>query len=255
MKKFVIGNLKMNLQNIKEREAYLTRMGKEISKKNMENVEIVLCPPFVHLEGFKKWKNKKIARGAQDVFFEEKGSFTGEISPSMLKDFDCQYVIIGHSERRRYFGESGEFISYKIKAVLKQNIRPILCIGETREEKDSDQTMKIVADQLKEALADIDSSKIKNVVIAYEPIWSVGTDMVPASNEIMSAKLLIKKILHELVGKKFASEVAIIYGGSVNAKTIRQVCLDAEVDGVLVGRESLDPKEFIKIAEIINKNF
>jgi triosephosphate isomerase len=254
MKKFVIGNLKMNLQSIKERETYLARMGKEISRKKMDNVEIVLCPPFVHLEGFKKWRNKKIIRGAQDIFFEEKGSFTGEISPLMLKDLGCQYVIVGHSERRRYFGESGEFINYKIKAILEKSLFPILCIGESRDEKDSDRTMAVVTNQLKEALKEIDSGKIKDVIVAYEPIWSVGTDVIPTSNEVMSAKLLIRKILYEMFGKKAAEEVSIIYGGSVNSRTVKQVCLDAEVDGVLVGRESLDPREFIKIAEIISIN-
>ncbi|MFA5994225.1 MAG: triose-phosphate isomerase [Parcubacteria group bacterium] len=252
MKKFVIGNLKMNLQNIAERDAYLARMSEELKNKKLDDVEIVLCAPFVHLEGFKKWKNKKVKRGAQDVFFEEKGSFTGEISPLMLKNLDCEYVIVGHSERRKYFGENGAVINGKIQAALKADLCPILCVGETLEERESDHTMQVITNQVTEALQAVNSAKVKRVIIAYEPIWSVGTDVVPSSNEIMSAKLLIRKILHELVGKRSAEEVPIIYGGNVNSQTVEQVCLESEVDGVLVGRESLEPKEFIKIAEIIN---
>jgi triosephosphate isomerase len=254
MKKFVIGNLKMNLQSIEERAAYLVRMSEELKNKKLDDVEIVLCAPFVHLEGFKKWKNKKVKRGAQDVFFEEKGSFTGEISPLMLKNLDCEYVIVGHSERRKYFGENGAVINGKIQAALKMGLRPILCVGETLEERENDRAMQIITSQVTESLQMVSSTKMKHLVIAYEPIWSVGADVVPSSNEIMGAKLLIRKILHELVGKRSAEEVPIIYGGNVNAKTVYQVCLEAEMDGVLVGRDSLDPKEFVKIVEMISGN-
>lgn len=254
MKKFVIGNLKMNLLSVSERNIYLKGMERVLAGKKFPDTEIVLCPPFVHLENFGKWKNKKVMRGAQDMFFENKGSFTGEISPVMLKNFGCNYVIVGHSERRRYFGENGEFINHKIIAALNHGIRPILCVGETKEEKENDQTMRVIASQLKEALMDVSRMKVGQVVIAYEPIWSVGTDVVPSSNEIMSAKLLIRKILVELFGKKYADQVAVLYGGSVNAKTVKQVCIDSEVDGALIGRESLQPREFVKITEIINNN-
>jgi len=252
MKKLVIGNLKMNLLSSDEREKYLQSMDKELSGKKLTNCEIVLCPPFVHLEGFKKWKNKRIKRGAQNMFFEDKGSFTGEISSVMLKNFGCEYVIVGHSERRKYFGESGEFINHKIISALKNGLKPILCVGETKAEKDADHTMRIITKQVKEALADVSKTKASQLIIAYEPIWSVGTDAIPTANEIMGAKLLIRKILHELFGKKYAEEVAILYGGSVSAKTVKQVCVDSEVDGALIGRESLQPREFVKIVEIIN---
>jgi len=252
MKKFVIGNLKMNLQSVDEREKYLAWMEKELAGKKFSNAEIVLCPPFVHLEGFKKWKNKKIKRGAQNMFFEDKGSYTGEISPVMLKNFGCEYVIVGHSERRKYFGENGEFINHKIISALKNGLQPILCVGETKAEKDADYTLGVITRQVKEALADIGRTKANQIIIAYEPVWSVGTDVLPTANEVMGAKLLIRKILHEIFGKKYAEEVAILYGGSVSVKTVEQVCVDSEVDGALIGRESLQPHEFLKIAEIIN---
>ncbi len=254
MKKYIIGNLKMNLLSPSEREQYLGRMDKELAKKKFNNVEIVLCPPFVHLEGFAKWKNKKVKRGAQDIFFEDKGSFTGEISPVMLKNFGCEYVIVGHSERRKYFGEAGEFINHKIISALKNGLRPVLCVGETKAEKDSDRTLAVITRQVKEALVNMGKTKANQLVIAYEPVWSVGTDVLPTSNEVMGAKLLIRKILHELFGKKYAEEVAILYGGSVNSKSVKQVCVDSEVDGALIGRESLQPHDFVKIIEIIDAN-
>jgi len=254
MKKFVIGNLKMNILSMSEREVYLKGMDRVTTGKKFTGTEIILCPPFVHLEGFKKWRNKKVKRGAQDIFFENKGSFTGEISPVMLKNFGCEYVIIGHSERRKYFGESGELINHKIISALENDLHPILCVGETKDEKDSDYTLEVITRQVKEALASVSRAKAGQIIIAYEPVWSVGTDVLPTSNEVMGAKLLIRKILHELFGKKYAEEVAILYGGSVSAKTVQQVCIDSEMDGALIGRESLTPSDFIKIVEALNSS-
>ena len=252
MKKFVIGNLKMNLLSISEREVYLKGIDRVFAGKKNQNTEVVLCPPAIHLEAFKKWKNKKIKRGAQNIFFEDKGSYTGEISPLQIKNLGCEYIIVGHSERRKYFGESGEFVNFKIISALNHGLRPILCIGETKEDKNAERTREVITKQIKEAMMDVSRVKAKQIVIAYEPVWSVGTDEIPSSNEVMGAKLLIRKILYELFGKKYADEIAILYGGSVNAKTVKQVCIDAGVDGVLVGRESLQPKEFQKIVEIVN---
>lgn len=254
MKKFIIGNLKMNLQSAEERGKYLAWMDKELAGKKLNNSEIILCPPFVHLEAFKSWKNKKIKLGAQNVFSAEKGSYTGEISPLMLKNSGCEYVIIGHSERRKYFGEKGEFINHKIISAIKNGLKPIVCVGETKAEKEADYAMEVITRQVKEALAGVNRTKANQIIIAYEPVWSVGTDETPTVNEIMGAKLLIRKVLVEMFGKKYAEEAAILYGGSVNAKSAKQVCLEPDVDGVLIGRESLNPHEFMKIAEIINSS-
>lgn len=254
MKKLIVGNIKMNILSAEERDKYLQWVDKELAGKKFNNSEIVLCPPFVHLEAFKLWKNKKVKLGAQDVFSLEKGSYTGEISPLMLKNFGCEYVIIGHSERRRYFAESDAEINLKVISALKNGLKPILCVGETREEKESDQTMEVINRQMRGSLININRTKANHMVIAYEPVWSVGNDVVPTANEIMSARLLIKKILVELFGKKYAEEVKILYGGSVSAKTAKRVCIDAETDGALIGRESLNPHEFLKIAELINNN-
>ena len=186
------------------------------------------------------------------MFWEAKGSFTGEVSPAMLKDFGCEYVILGHSERRRYFCERDEEINLKIISALKNNLKPIICVGESKQEKEDNQTLSVISQQVKSALEKVSRTKAENLVIAYEPIWSVGTDEVPKENEIMEARVLIFKILTGLFGVKYAQKVKIIYGGSVSVFTVKQVCLDPGMDGALIGRESLTPYEFVKIAEIIN---
>lgn len=252
MDKLVVGNLKMNVLSPLERDRYLDLMKKELSGKELSKTEIILCPPYVHLESFKKGIGEKIKIGSQNIFWEKEGPFTGEISPAMVKNYGGEYVIIGHSERRKYFCETDEEINLKIKAALKASLRPIVCVGETKLEKDANQTMKVLSCQVKEALFGINRTKIEQVAIVYEPIWAVGTDVVPTSNEIMEAKLLIRKILIETFDKRYSEGVRIIYGGSVNSKTVREVCIEPGMDGVLIGRESLTPFEFIKIAEIIN---
>lgn len=254
MKKLVVGNLKMNLLNVQERDRYLKWMDKELAGKIFKNSEIVLCPPFAHLEAFKNRKNRKTKIGAQNMFSREKGSYTGEISPAMLKSFGCEYVILGHSERRRYFAESGIEINSKMIAALKFGLRPILCVGETKVEKDNHHAMKIITRQLEEALIAISRAKAERIIIAYEPVWAVGSDLMPAANEIMEARLLIRKFLVGTFGKKYAERVRILYGGSVNARTAKQVCVEPGMDGALIGRESLLPHEFVKIAEIINNS-
>jgi triosephosphate isomerase (TIM) len=252
MEKLVIGNLKMNILSAVERERYFGLFKKEITKKIFPKVQIVLCPPFIHLESFEKNLGKKVRIGAQDMFWEREGSFTGEISPAQLKNFGMEYVIIGHSERRRYFGEGNEVVNLKISAALKIGLKPVICVGETKQERDRKQTLGVITKQVREALKDISRTKAQELVIAYEPIWAVGTDVVPTANEIMEAKLLIRKILVNMYEKRYADQVRIIYGGSVNAKTVEEVCLEPAMDGALIGRESLIPYEFIKIAEILN---
>ena len=243
----------MNLLSPQERERYLTCLAKELQGKKIKNSEIILCPPFVHLEAFGKIKNKNIKLGAQNVFSEDKGSYTGEISPTMLKNFGCEYVILGHSERRRYFSENNEDINLKIVAAIKNGLRPVLCLGETKAEKESDLTLQIIGKQVQECLVGISRTKLEQIIFVYEPIWAVGSDLIPSANEIMEAKVLIRKILVEMFGQKYIKNIQILYGGSVNCKNSKEVCIAPELDGVLVGRESLVPHEFIKIVEILDK--
>ncbi|HAI74163.1 MAG TPA: triose-phosphate isomerase [Candidatus Moranbacteria bacterium] len=254
MNKIVIGNLKMNLQSIEERERYLKEFSKELIGKKFQNTEIVLCLPFVHLEGFKKWKNKKVIRGALNVFWEDKGSFTGEISPLMLKNFGCQYVVVGHSERRKYAREEDSDVNLKIIAALRNGIKPILCVGENAGQKA--RGLNIILEQLKNCLSEVSGGKIENIIICYEPVWAISSnnpDHLPTTNEIMSAGLIIKKFLVGKYGVKISEKVKIIYGGSVSVATVKQACVESGMDGALIGRESLTPREFLKIGEIINQ--
>ncbi|OGI17399.1 MAG: triose-phosphate isomerase [Candidatus Moranbacteria bacterium RBG_19FT_COMBO_42_6] len=243
----------MNLINLQERERYFRLFEKELAGKKFSKVEVILCPPFVHLESFKKWIGKKIKLGAQNMFAEPKGSYTGEISPLMLRNFGCAYVILGHSERRRYFSEKNEEIGLKVVSALKNGLIPVICVGETKVQREEHKVLDVITEQVAKALLNISRTKAGQLVIAYEPVWAVGSDLTPTAHEIMEVKVLIRKILVALFGNKYADEVKILYGGSVKAATVKEVCLDPGMDGVLVGRESLTPHEFLKITAIINE--
>lgn len=255
MGKLIVGNLKMNLLTIAERDRYLESLRKELKEKKLSDSEIVVCPPAVHLESFvARSEGEDFAVGAQNIFWEDRGSFTGEISALMVKNIGAKFVIVGHSERRKYFGETDEIVKAKINSVLGADLTPILCVGETMEEKEDGKTATVITNQIHGGLADVPLSRISSVVIAYEPVWAVGSDRIPTSDEIMSVKILIKKIFADTFGNPVAEKMRVLYGGSVKASTAKQVCLDADMDGVLVGRESLIPLEFAKIAEIINNH-
>lgn len=255
MSKLIVGNLKMNLLTIAERDCYLKSFEKDFKKMPANENEIVLCPPAVHLEKFSEMlKMKNVFVGAQNIFWEERGSYTGEISSLMVKNIGCKYVILGHSERRKYFAESNENINSKIKSALKDGLVPIVCIGETREERENGDMVGVIVGQITESLEGIPVSKISEVVFAYEPVWAVGSDVTATSDEILEVRITIKKSIVEKYGTSLAEKLRILYGGSVNSKNIIQVCVDPKMDGVLVGRESLASGEFLKIVETVSEN-
>lgn len=253
-KKLVVGNLKMNPVSLAEFERYLDMIEKETRGRDFSKTEIVVCPPAVFLQRLLDRKFKNVKAGAQNIFWEPRGAFTGEISVGMVKSLGASYAIVGHSERRCYFGEDEEIINLKLKAILKAGLNAVLCVGESFEERKSNETAPVLKKQLKNSLSGIGVGKTDYITIAYEPIWAVGTDKIPSSDELLEAKLIIKKILSELYSRKAAEKMRIIYGGSVKSFWLKQVCLDPAMDGVLVGRESLEPYEFIKIAKIIDEN-
>ncbi len=254
MEKLIIGNLKMNIVSDVERENYFKSFKKSIRNKKLKQTKIILCPPTIHLETFtKKIKNKNVSFGAQNVYYENKGSYTGEISPAMVKNFGGEYVIIGHSERRKYFNETDKTVNQKIKLSLKEKLQPIFCLGETSEERKSGELKNIISKQLKKGLADIPKNKIFKVIIAYEPIWAIGTGDIPTSENIMEVQILIKKILVDNFSLNINKLPKILYGGSVNYRNAKNLCLDVGMDGVLVGGESLHPVDFLKIVEVLDK--
>lgn len=255
MRKLIVGNLKMNLLTVVERDRYLESLKKEIRGNDLSECEIVVCPPTIHLESFCRGiENDEFSIGAQNIFWEDRGSFTGEVSGPMVKNIGAMFTIIGHSERRKYFNETNEIIKSKINSALSANLIPILCVGETLQEREDGKTTDVIIKQIHEGLADVPVSRITSVVIAYEPVWAVGSDAVPSSDEIMEVRILLKKIFADTFGISVAEKMRILYGGSVKASTTKQLCVDSGMDGALVGRESLIPMEFIKIAEILSKN-
>ena len=245
----------MNILTMAERDRFFETFKKEMKGKELGNSSVVLCPPAVHVESFvKKLKSEKVSIGGQDAFWEERGSYTGEISSPMLKNLGAEYVIIGHSERRRYFSEINDTANSKVKMALKNGLKVIYCVGETSEQRQAGNTPEVIIEQVMQGLLEVPATKINSVTVAYEPVWAVGSDVIPTSNEILEVKVLIRKILADMYGLAAAEKIRILYGGSVKAATAEQVCLDPGMDGVLVGRESLVPQEFLKVAEIIDKN-
>jgi len=253
-KKLVVGNLKMNPVSAIEFDRYLDMLEKELKNKNFEKTEIVICPPAVYLQKLLGRKFKNVKAGAQDVFWEYQGAYTGQISAGMMKSTGASYAIVGHSERRKYFGENEEIINLKLKAILKNGLNAVLCIGESEEERKKGQTSNVLKKQLKGSLEGISAGKVEYISVAYEPIWAVGTDKFPTADEVLEAKIIIKKALAEIFSAKSMEKIRLLYGGSVKAHCANQVCLDPAMDGVLVGRESLAPYEFVKIAKIIDEN-
>ena len=253
MNKLVIANLKMNLVSAADRERYVSNFKKESGSREFLRTKVVLCPPYVHLEYFKKELPESVGIGSQNMFFEREGSYTGEVSGAMVKSLGCEYVILGHSERRKYFGENDLSIGLKMAEALKIGLKSILCVGEKDQRAGS---AAVILGQLKKSLEKVSGTRMENVVVCYEPVWAISSnnpDHMPTTNEIMTARILIKKFLVEKYGKKTADKVRIIYGGSVDAKNVRDVCVESAMDGALVGRESLTPFEFMKIVEIINE--
>ncbi len=228
MKPLIIGNWKMNPSTVKE--------AVELVEGIKDKDSFVICPPFVFLPLF-----KDVKKGAQDLFWEKEGAFTGEISPLMLKDLGCEYVIIGHSERREYFKETDEIVNKKVKAALENGLTPIVCIGE-KEGKDVESVLK---KEIEEGLKDVDLSSI---VLAYEPIWAIGTGNACSVDKALERKELILNILKESFG---VSEVPLLYGGSVKSHNASGFIKDAGFSGLLVGGASLDPEEFSKIIEAV----
>ncbi|MFA5080428.1 MAG: triose-phosphate isomerase [Candidatus Paceibacterota bacterium] len=247
MKKFIIANWKCNPIKAKEGEQILSSLKKTVNTEN----EVVICPPSVFLSHFLSLFSDIFSFGGQDCFFEEKGAYTGEISPKMLQDIGCKYVIIGHSERRTLFGETDKSINHKINEILNSTkLTPILCIGENREDRVKNKTYSILEKQITNALKSIAIEKAKKIIIAYEPIWAIGTGVYATKEEIKEAKNNIVKILCDIYNKPLINKIKIIYGGSVDPKNISFILSknDANMDGILIGRISLKPKNFSLIA-------
>ncbi len=247
MQKFyVVGNLKMNMSSREEVSQYLTVLHREAGQKAYEHVLGIICPSFVYLAQFDALP-KGIKKGAQNLFPEKIGAYTGEISPVMLKDDGVEYVIVGHSERRRYAGETDEIVCEKTLATLKYYMTPIVCIGETEEKRQAGETEDVLSSQLRTIFSDLSKLQAEKIIIAYEPLWAIGTDVVPTTEELFRVRVFLRKFFTEMFDSQTAERIAVLYGGSVKSTLLGSVSWEAEMDGVLVGRESLFPYELIKM--------
>jgi triosephosphate isomerase len=213
----------------------------------VDNIEKLVCPPFISLTSvLDVLKGSSVKLGAQNLHYVEKGAYTGEISPLMLARI-CEYVIIGHSERRRYFGDTNEVVNKKVQAALNAGLKPILCIGESLEENEAGKTEEIVTGQLRQSLAKIDYPG--NFVIAYEPVWAIGTGKAATGTQANDTISLVRRTVAKLWDDEIADDVRILYGGSVTAANTTEFLSQQDIDGALVGGASLKPDEFVSIAK------
>jgi len=244
---FVAGNWKMNT-TVTEAEELVYDILDTLDR--IKGVEKVLCPPFVSLAAINMMlQGSSIKLGAQNMHFEIKGAYTGEISSLMLREL-CEFVILGHSERRWYFGETGEMVNKKVKAALNQGLKPILCVGERLEENETGRTEEVVREQVTTALNGIKPTVLsvaKNLVVAYEPVWAIGAGKAASGKQAAATIKLIRSILAELWNKDIAQSLRILYGGSVTSNNIVEFISQPEIDGALVGGASLKAEEFLSI--------
>lgn len=242
-KKIIAGNWKMN-KNHNEAVELINTLKSGI---DTDKSDVVVCVPFVDLMSVSEAiKGTNINLGAQNMHFEESGAYTGEIAPAMLKELGVKYVIIGHSERRAYFGETDEIVNKKVKKALEHNIVPILCVGETLEERELNITIELVRVQVKKAFSGISKEDAKKVVIAYEPIWAIGTGKVATKEQAEEVCAEVRKVVAEVYGQDVADIVRIQYGGSVTGDSANELFNMPNIDGGLVGGASLK-EDFIKV--------
>ncbi len=246
--KVVAGNWKMN-NDLNGSIILISEIKKGLTEKNFDVVSI-LCPPFTSLETANTLlKESGIKLGAQNMYFEESGAFTGEISPAMIKSVGCEFVILGHSERRTIFGETNQTINKKIKAAVKHEIKPIFCIGETLDERESGVTFKVIETQVKEGLSGLSEVELANLIIAYEPVWAIGTGKNATPAQAQEVHKFIRDLISKLYSPAFAEKLVIQYGGSVKPDNSKELMSQPDIDGALVGGACLKADPFIKIIE------
>ena len=242
-KPIIAGNWKMH-KTIAEALEFVNEVKDRV---NNDKVEAVICAPFTLLKDLKQaTKGTNIKIGAQNMHFEEKGAFTGEISPLMLKELDMDYVVIGHSERRQYFNETDETVNKKVLKELEVGIDPILCVGETLEEREAGNTKDVCKVQVEKALENVSKEDLAKVVIAYEPVWAIGTGKTATSEDANDVIAYIREVVANLYGE-LANEVRIQYGGSVKPSNVAEIMNQSDIDGALVGGASLEANDYVEL--------
>ena len=247
-RKIIAGNWKMNMLP-NEAMNFINELGSIVKQKDCE---IVLCVPYTDLfYSLLTAQDTTIKIGAQNMHYEERGAYTGEIAPEMLKCINVKYVIIGHSERRQYFNETDETVNKKVKAAIKHSIIPIFCVGETLEQRENGITEEVITKQTELALEGLNKEEVENVIIAYEPIWAIGTGKVATKEDANESIKQIRKKIASIYGNETAQNISILYGGSVNSNNSKELFETSDIEGALVGGASLKVEEFYKIIDSI----
>ncbi|MBN1405289.1 MAG: triose-phosphate isomerase [Candidatus Omnitrophica bacterium] len=244
-KPFIAGNWKM-YKTIKEAIELVNGLKRALS--DIENIDVAVCPPFTALSDVRELLiDSDIKLGAQNLYWEKEGAYTGEVSASMLKDAGCSHVIIGHSERRQYFGETNEGVNKKIKAALFAGLTPIVCVGEKLQEREKGETFDVVKNHVAGALAGLSVEDVLKLVIAYEPVWAIGTGKTALPAQAQEVHAYIRGLLQKMYGEETAQSIIIQYGGSVKPENIKELMAKADIDGALVGGASLKLDSFVNI--------
>jgi triosephosphate isomerase len=248
-KKIVAANWKMNMTQ-REAERFIDSLVLEL--EDVRDVDVVIIPPFTILSKVAELLEKKaqsIKVGAQNMYWERNGAFTGEISAAMLRDLFIHYVVLGHSERRTLFGETDEIVNRKVRAALDASLKPIVCIGETLEQRDKGNVQKILSIQLQGSLKGLSDKELQETVLAYEPVWAIGTGRNATPEQAQEAHAFIRRIVREMSDEVTADRIRIQYGGSVKPENARDLMTQPDIDGALVGGASLDPRSFAEIVK------
>lgn len=249
-KPLIAGNWKMNLNHL-EATATVQKLAFALPKEYYEKVDVAVTVPFTDIRTVQtlvEGDKLEITYGAQDVSQHESGAYTGEVSASMLEKLGCSWVVVGHSERREYHGETDELVAAKAKAALSHGVSPIVCVGEPLEIREAGTHVEYVVEQTKNSLAGLNAEDLSNTVIAYEPVWAIGTGKVASAADAQEVCAAIRGLIEELAGAEVAAGIRILYGGSVKAETVAEIVGQPDVDGGLVGGASLDGEAFAKLA-------
>lgn len=248
-KPFIAGNWKMNT-NREEATKLASGIVASLLKDIFEKIDVAVAPPFTYLYPVhEEIKNSGVRLAAQNCYFESKGAYTGEVSPNMLKDVGCSLVIIGHSERRHILNESDETINKKVKATLEAGLFPILCVGETLEERESNKTFDVIKRQVESGIKGISTNDMLKLTIAYEPVWAIGTGKTARPYEAQEVHAYIRKLISTLCNDEIANKIRIQYGGSVKPSNISELIKESDIDGALVGGASLELSSFVDLVK------
>ncbi|WP_337017574.1 triose-phosphate isomerase [Oceanobacillus massiliensis] len=246
-KKVIAGNWKMNKVSSEAAQFVDDVVGKV---PDSDQVEAIICAPFLYLSSLvEKTKGTKVQIAAQNMHFEDNGAYTGEVSPVMLKDIGVSHVVLGHSERREYFAETDETVNKKTHAAFNHGLTPIVCVGETLEQREANETMSHVGSQVEEALRGLSDEQVTNTIIAYEPIWAIGTGKTASSEDANEVCAHIRQVIKKATSEDIAEKVVIQYGGSVKPSNVDELLAQSDIDGALVGGASLEAESFLQLVE------